>query len=85
MKILITGASGMLGTEIAQEALRSGHEVLLPNHGELDLRNEFATYEYLKLNSPEAIYHCAAKVAGIKSNIDGGSTFLTVNSNIDHN
>ena len=83
MKILITGASGMLGTEIAQEALRSGHEVLLPNHGELDLRNEFATYEYLKLNSPEAIYHCAAKVGGISANIANPSEFLTENIRID--
>ena len=83
MKILITGAAGMLGTEIAQEALRSGHEVLLPNHGELDLRNELATYEYLKLNSPEAIYHCAAKVGGISANIANPSEFLTENIRID--
>jgi GDP-L-fucose synthase len=84
MKILITGASGMLGTEIAQEALRSGHEVLLPSHGDLDLRNESATYEYLKLNSPEAIYHCAAKVGGISANIANPSEFLTENIRIDN-
>jgi GDP-L-fucose synthase len=83
MKILITGASGMLGTEIAEEAMRSGHEVLLPNHGELDLRNELATYEYLKLNSPDAIYHCAAKVGGISANIANPSEFLTDNIRID--
>ena len=84
MKILITGASGMLGTEIAQEALRSGHDVLLPGHGELDLRNESTTYEYLKLNSPEAIYHCAAKVGGISANIANPSEFLTENIRIDN-
>lgn len=84
MKILITGASGMLGTEIAQEAMRSGHEVLLPNHGELDLRNELATYEYLKLISPDAIYHCAAKVGGISANIANPSEFLTDNIRIDN-
>jgi GDP-L-fucose synthase len=84
MKILITGASGMLGTEIAQEAVRSGHEVLLPSHRELDLRNELATYEYLKLNSPEAIFHCAAKVAGISANIANPSEFLTENIRIDN-
>ena len=74
----------MLGTEIAQEAMRSGHEVLLPNHGELDLRNELATYEYLKLISPDAIYHCAAKVGGISANIANPSEFLTDNIRIDN-
>jgi GDP-L-fucose synthase len=83
MKILITGASGMLGTEIALEAMRSGHDVLLPNHGELDLRNELATYQYLKLNSPDAVYHCAAKVGGISANIANPSEFLTENVRID--
>lgn len=83
MKILITGASGMLGTEIALEAMRSGHEVLLPTHGELDLRNELATYQYLKLNSPDAIYHCAAKVGGISANIANPTEFLTENIRID--
>lgn len=73
----------MLGTEIAQEALRSGHDVLLPGHGDLDLRNESATYEYLKLNLPDAIYHCAAKVGGISANIANPSEFLTENIRID--
>ena len=73
----------MLGTEIALEAMRSGHDVLLPNHGELDLRNELATYQYLKLNSPDAVYHCAAKVGGISANIANPSEFLTENVRID--
>ncbi len=84
MKILITGAGGMLGTEIAQEAMRSGHEVLLPSHSDLDLKNESATYQYLKLNSPEAIFHCAARVGGISANIANPSEFLTENLRIDN-
>lgn len=51
----------------------------------MDLENWIETVQYIEHHQPDLIYHCAAKVAGIKSNIEGGSSFLTVNSNIDHN
>jgi GDP-L-fucose synthase len=84
-KILVTGGSGMLGSSIISNLKRHNVITLSPSRQELNLENWIDTLQYIEYHQPDLIYHCAAKVAGIKSNIDGGSSFLTVNSNIDHN
>ena len=84
-KILVTGGSGMLGSSIISYLKSQSVITLFPTRQELNLENWIDTLQYIEHHQPDLIYHCAAKVAGIKSNIDGGSTFLTVNSNIDHN
>ena len=84
-KILITGGSGMLGSSIISYLKNQSVLILNPTRQELNLENWTDTLQYLEHHQPDLIYHCAAKVAGIKSNMEGGSTFLTVNSNIDHN
>jgi dTDP-4-dehydrorhamnose reductase len=37
MRVLVTGATGQLGSEVATEFRRSGHEVIAPDRSELDL------------------------------------------------
>ena len=37
MRVLVTGASGQLGSEVARQFRRSGHEVIAPARRELDL------------------------------------------------
>ena len=37
MRVLVTGATGQLGSEVATEFRRSGHEVIAPGRSELDL------------------------------------------------
>ena len=75
----------MLGSSIISYLKSQSVIALCPTRQELNLENWIDTLQYIEHHQPDLIYHCAAKVAGIKSNIDGGSTFLTVNSNIDHN
>ena len=75
----------MLGSSIISYLKSQSVITLFPTRQELNLENWIDTLQYIEHHQPDLIYHCAAKVAGIKSNIDGGSTFLTVNSNIDHN
>lgn len=75
----------MLGSSIISYLKSQNVITLFPTRQELNLENWIDTLQYIEHHQPDLIYHCAAKVAGIKSNIDGGSTFLTVNSNIDHN
>lgn len=83
MKVLITGASGMLGSAISKFAALDNHRILSPNHRELDLENESVTSAYLKFNRPDAIFHCAAKVGGISANVSNPIDFLTKNVRMD--
>lgn len=55
-RILITGASGKLGREIA----RLLPEALAPSHAELDITDFGAVSDYLWKNRIETIIHCAA-------------------------
>lgn len=84
MKILVTGASGMVGTHVKSALTSRGHEVLYPSRSELDLTHHENVSSYLKSNRPEAIIHCAALVGGIQANIAGGQNFLLKNIEIDH-
>ena len=49
MKVLVTGASGMLGSAVSKFANQRGHEVLTPSHRELDFEHEATTFGYLRL------------------------------------
>ena len=75
MKLLITGASGLLGHKTAQLALKKGHEVysLYKEHPiklgipiKLDITNLSAISEVITRLKPEAIIHTAAY-----TNVDG--------------
>jgi len=58
MRILITGGSGFIGRNLAEQ-LASTHEVLAPSSAELDLLNEQAVREYLSTHSCDVIVHAA--------------------------
>lgn len=73
----------MLGSAINKFAAIDNHRILSPNHHALDLENESATYDYLKSNRPDVIFHCAAQVGGISANISNQIDFLTKNIRID--
>ena len=75
LKLLITGASGLLGYKVTQLALKKGHEVhSLYNENEmkietsikLDITNQDATSKVITRVKPEAIIHTAAY-----TNVDG--------------
>jgi GDP-L-fucose synthase len=83
MKILITGASGMLGSAVKSFAATDGHTVFSPSHSELDLKNESATLSYIENLDLDAIIHCAARVGGISGNISNPIEFLNDNIRID--
>lgn len=80
-KILITGASGLLGSTIARELRNRGYTNLLtPSHEELDLTNGQQTFEYFYENSHSAIIHCAGLVGGIESNNNNKADYLYANA-----
>ena len=72
VKLLVTGAGGMLGTDVCAEAVRRGHTVVRtgrqPRDGflSLDLCDTDATLAAMRNAAPDAIIHCAAW-----TNVDG--------------
>lgn len=68
MRILLTGASGYLGTQLQSILVRNGHECHAParssHHSKArhDLTDKKSVFELLKMSEPEIIIHCAAFV-----------------------
>ena len=64
MTILVTGASGQLGSEIRELSARfSGYEFIFTDTGELDITDAGATAEFIAANAPSWIINCAAYTA----------------------
>jgi dTDP-4-dehydrorhamnose reductase len=79
MRMLITGAAGMLGSDVAVAARAAGHEAATLARGELDIRDRGAVQRVVAAVAPEAVVNCAAwtDVDGAESNEDGA---VAVNS-----
>ena len=60
MRMLVTGAKGMLGHRVAETASAAGHEVLATDLPELDLTDAQATFDHIGEIEPDAVIHCAA-------------------------
>lgn len=60
MKLLITGAGGLLGTDVTAVARSHDHEVVPLGHGDLDVTDRSAVDSTLAAARPEAVVHCAA-------------------------
>ncbi|HEY5045263.1 MAG TPA: dTDP-4-dehydrorhamnose reductase [Solirubrobacteraceae bacterium] len=69
MRILITGAAGMLGHDVRRVAERSGHELLLVDLPELDITDAAAVDAFFARERPEASINCAAW-----TDVDGAET-----------
>lgn len=66
MKVLVTGANGMLGSEVVKQTKEKGWEVIVSDLKQLDITNENSVSSYVKENKPEVIINCAAY-----TNVDG--------------
>ena len=62
MKILITGANGMLAQEVKKQ-LNEGNELICTDVADLDITNEKQVMEYVENLKPECIVNCAAYTA----------------------
>ena len=85
MQILVTGGSGMLGTAIQNELLKSSHSFLAPSSQELNLLENKSCIDFFEKSKIDLVIHCAAIVGGIQANIDNPYQFLNSNLKIDMN
>jgi dTDP-4-dehydrorhamnose reductase len=69
MRLLITGAAGMLGQDLAAAASAAGHEVTALARAELDISDASAVDAAVGAARPDAVLNCAAY-----TNVDGAET-----------
>src|SRR5215213_8368678 len=63
MKLLVTGAAGMLGRDVMLAAGNAGHDVIGFGHTELDVSDAAAVEAKLKAERPDVVLNCAAWTA----------------------
>lgn len=85
MKILITGASGMVGQNIVNHNKAAQYSILAPSSAELNLLHFDQVITYLQLHKPDAVIHAAGLVGGIHANIANPVSFLVINTDIGRN
>lgn len=75
MRILITGAAGMLGSDVRLAALAAGHEPLALSRAELDITDASAVDAAVAGWRPDAVINCAAwtDVDGAESDPEGAA------------
>lgn len=60
MKLLVTGAEGLLGSAVCAAGRSRGHRVVAPGRRELDVTDPAACRRLLASVAPDAVAHCAA-------------------------
>ncbi len=60
MRILVTGAAGLLGQEMMKELARRKHETIGIRHRETDITDRDTALSLVRYVRPDAIIHCAA-------------------------
>lgn len=67
-KVLITGASGVVGRAVQADLEETGYEVVALSSADADLRDPKATNELFDRVRPSSVVHLAARVRGIMGN-----------------
>jgi dTDP-4-dehydrorhamnose reductase len=60
MRLLLTGAAGMLGHDLTDAAARAGHDVIPLSHADLDVLDAAAVRAAVAAARPDAVVNCAA-------------------------
>ncbi len=75
-KVLVTGGSGFLGSNITRKLSGTGAEVLTPTHQEFDLVDGDAVRALYAKYPADIVIHLAAKVGGIGANHEHPGSFF---------
>lgn len=84
-KIWVAGHNGMVGSAIVRRLKKENCKILKVEKKELNLLDQKSTEEWICKNKPEIIIIAAAKVGGIKINMQNKAAFLYENLMIQNN
>jgi len=82
-KVLVTGGSGLIGCKFPDETVN--HTFVKVGSKDFDLTNALECRRMFEEVSPDAVIHLAARVGGIKSNMDNVADFFDENLKINMN
>jgi GDP-L-fucose synthase len=85
MKILIAGATGLVGSAIVRKFEKLQHEVIGISTKNLNLLEREETFNYMHRLKPDVVIDAAAKVGGIGANNSNPVEFLSENLQIQGN
>lgn len=88
-KIYVAGHRGLVGSAIVRHLQDAGYvNLVLKTHAELDLISQEAVREFFEAEKPEYVFLAAAKVGGIRANMESPAQFLydniVIQTNIIH-
>jgi GDP-L-fucose synthase len=84
-KIMLTGARGMVGSNILESEFASNYEWFAPVRSELNLENYDSVKNYINRYQPDIVIHAAGRVGGIQANMANPVEFLIENIDIGRN
>ncbi|MBV9673059.1 MAG: GDP-L-fucose synthase [Verrucomicrobia bacterium] len=84
--IFVAGHRGLVGSAVVRNLRANGYaNLILRSRDELDLRNSQAVHDFFALEKPEVVIDAAARVGGIKANVDFPAEFILENLQIQNN
>ena len=88
-KIYVAGHRGLVGSAIVRHLQEAGYQnLLLRTHAELDLISQNAVRDFFETEKPDYVFLAAAKVGGIRANMESPAQFLydniVIQTNIIH-
>ena len=85
-KIYIAGHNGMVGSAVIRQLEKEGYiNLIYASKNELNLKNQTDVEIFFERKKPEIVVIAAAKVGGIKSNIDFPGDYIYDNLTIQNN
>ena len=85
-KYFVAGHNGMVGSAVVRLLKENGYQkILLKSKEELNLLDYVAVQKFFKSKKPDVVIMAAARVGGIKANIDYPAQFLYENLLIQNN
>lgn len=84
-RVLVTGASGLLGTALRAEAMTQPREFIWVTRQDADLEDFEATRRLIAHIQPDVILHTAAVVGGIRFNMEHPEELRDRNNRINEN
>lgn len=85
LRVWVAGHTGMVGSAVCRRLAGEACEILTVGRGEIDLRRQTDTEDWISANRPDAIFLAAATVGGIRANDSRPAEFIYDNLAIETN